>query len=128
MVLDLPWPPSVNSYYRSVPIGRQCRVLISKTGREYRKRVEAACVGVRPIEGRIDMRITARPPCRRKRDLDNILKSLLDAMEHAGVYENDNQIDRLLIERAEPTSGGMVQVSVEEIPVEGLLAVARRVP
>ena len=33
------------------------------------------------------------PPDRRRRDLDNLYKCLFDALGHAGVYEDDSQID-----------------------------------
>lgn len=39
------------------------------------------------------------PPDRRKRDLDNLLKSLLDGLEGAGVFKDDAQIDDLQIVR-----------------------------
>ncbi|NBW22487.1 MAG: RusA family crossover junction endodeoxyribonuclease, partial [Caulobacteraceae bacterium] len=40
--------------------------------------------------GSVRVVIEAFPPDRRKRDLDNILKSLLDALTHAGVWEDDS--------------------------------------
>jgi Holliday junction resolvase RusA-like endonuclease len=39
-----------------------------------------------------------------------VLKPLLDAMEHAGVYENDSQIDELHIIRHPPIKGGACSV------------------
>jgi crossover junction endodeoxyribonuclease RusA len=56
--------------------------------------------------------IEAWPPDKRKRDLDNILKSLLDALTYAGIWEDDSQIDDLRIYRA--TIGGMVKVRIYE--------------
>ena len=46
--------------------------------------------------------------------LDNLLKSAMDALTHAGVWADDSQIDSLLIERA-PTLGGMLKVEVEAL-------------
>ena len=37
--ITLPWPPSVNSYWRSITIQGSSRVLISEKGRAYRQRV-----------------------------------------------------------------------------------------
>ena len=54
---------------------------------------------------RLSVLINAYPPDRRKRDLDNILKSLLDALQHARVYPDDSQIDRLTIIRNEALEG-----------------------
>ena len=114
ITLTLPWPPSVNHYWRSV----QGRVLISREGRAYRETVaEAALVRrVKALTGRLELHIQAVPPDRRRRDLDNVLKSLLDALQHAGCYEDDSQIDRLSIERQpRPEAPGQVRVTVQEM-------------
>ena len=106
--LELPWPPSVNRYWRSVLIGRSVRVLISKNGRKYRTNVAASVLRQKqgpPLSGRLSVWIELFPPTRRAFDLDNRLKSLLDAMQHAGVYLDDGQIDRLLVDRGEVVKG-----------------------
>ena len=45
-----------------------------------------------PIESRVSVDITLILPNNRKRDIDNMLKSLWDVMERAGVLQNDNLI------------------------------------
>jgi len=106
LVLALPWPPSANSYWRHVQIrGRALpRVLISKQGRAYRRAVAGAVLAQRGAGrlggARISMQIIARPPDRRRRDLDNLLKATQDALAHAGVYDDDAQIDELHVLRA----------------------------
>ena len=112
LTLILPWPPSVNHYYRRVG----ARTLISREGRRYRSRI---CVILKDrikttFAGRVRMDINAHPPDRRRRDLDNITKALLDALEHGGVYEDDSQIDRLQIERCAVMAGGQVIVHISE--------------
>lgn len=118
--LDLPWPPSVNSYWRHVVFRRGARVLISETGRAYRKTV-SAIVGAqgarKALSGRLSVSIIAYPPDRRKRDLDNILKSLLDSLTHAGVIEDDGNIDRLQVSRGSVTHpGGLVSICIHDRP------------
>jgi len=111
-VLDLPYPPSVNHYWRRVG----ARTLISRGGRRYRTDVCAALAAdsAAPMEGRLAVRVVVRPPDRRRRDLDNIGKALLDALEHAGAYRDDAQIDRLLLERGEVVPLGGVTVEITE--------------
>jgi Holliday junction resolvase RusA-like endonuclease len=55
------------------------------------------------------------PKDKRKIDLDNRLKACLDAMQDAGVYDDDEQIDYLTIQRAAIKSGGGVKVTIEVI-------------
>ena len=62
-------------------------------------------------EDRLIVTIEAYPPDKRKRDLDNILKSLLDALQHAGMYPDDSQIDVLSIAR-KTTFKGIVRVTI----------------
>lgn len=105
----LPWPPSVNTYWRSV----NGRVLISRTGREYRaavSRIDLPRFGA----ARLAVTIDAYPPDKRRRDLDNLPKSVLDAMQHAGAFDDDSQIDRLTIERHAPCEGGYLSVTLDE--------------
>ncbi len=45
-----------------------------------------------PIEERVSVDITFILPNHRKRDIDNMLKSLWDILEKAGVIRNDNLI------------------------------------
>jgi len=91
---------------------------ISKEGRAFRTNVEAALIEHRGMFGekRLFISVTAFPPDRRARDLDNLLKPLLDAMQHARLFDDDSQVDRLLIERGNVIGKpGQLQVTVEEI-------------
>lgn len=111
--ITLPWPPSANTYYRRVG----AKTLISAKGRAYCKDVTALCqaAGLQRMEGRLDVVIAACPPDRRRRDLDNMLKGLLDALTHGGAWEDDSQIDQLTITRGPITALGCVEVRISEI-------------
>lgn len=115
VTIRLPWPPSVNTYWRSVGRGR---VLISERGRAYRQAVALAVrerwPGLRqPTRERLTLSIYACPPDRRARDLDNLPKAILDALTRAGVWQDDSQIDGLAVTRRAVTKGGFVDVGIE---------------
>ena len=122
----LPFPPSVNSYYRSIRMGKSCRVLISKRGREYRQDMidliaklvhdDTAYQGLFPFVQRLGMTVTLNAPTRRKYDIDNRSKALLDALQHARVYEDDEQIDELTLKRGDIIKGGQAIVNIYWMP------------
>lgn len=113
----LPWPPTVNSYWRHRVIGKLATVYVSADGQAYRKAVNLCFIehGIKTyaIEGDLRVEIEVFPPDRRKRDLDNLLKSLLDSLTHAQVWVDDNQIADLRIYRNKQIAG-MVKVRVYE--------------
>lgn len=117
MTLTLPFPPSINHYYRRVG----ARTLISREGREYRTMVCGLLAGCGPRKppsgGRIALCMDAFPPDRRRRDLDNLQKPTLDALQHAGVYEDDSQIDLLVTRRCEPVENGRLEIHLDELPL-----------
>ena len=111
--LQLPYPPSVNHYWGQAGNHR----FIGKKGKEFRAQVMDAVneAGIQPLEGRLAVHIALFPPDRRKRDVDNVLKSLLDACEHAGCYENDSQIDELHITRRDVIKDGACTIIIIQI-------------
>ena len=109
---DLPWPPSVNNYYRHVGP----RVLISRAGRKYRTMAVSRLGGLKKLSGAVSLSLECYPPDRRRRDLDNLLKCLQDSITAAGVLEDDSQIRRLQMEMLEPIEGGLVHVRLETLP------------
>lgn len=111
---ELPFPPSQNHYWRRVG----SRMLISRAGRAFRQQVCTilALQHVRLLSGRLLVEIEAFPPDARRRDLDNLQKALLDALQHGGAYQDDSQIDRLTIQRREIVHDGKVRVRVSPWP------------
>lgn len=103
--LKLPFPPSTNTYWRNV--GH--KVLISEGGRAYRKAVidcVRQVVGPKHFDMQVGVTLELVPPDRRRRDIDNYSKALFDALTHAGIWSDDEQIFQLLIKKCEPVKGG----------------------
>jgi crossover junction endodeoxyribonuclease RusA len=114
MILELPYPPSVNTYWRA----NGKRRFISKEGTLFKLAVQAYCFREKVKsfgDKRLNVYINIHPRSKRRFDLDNCLKAILDAMMAAGVYDDDSQIDQLTINRVEPCIGGKTMVVISEI-------------
>ena len=113
LLLMLEWPPSVNHYWRASGNRRY----ISPRGMAFRQHVISTMpTNWLAFKGRLQVRIDAYPPDYRRRDLDNILKAILDSLEHAKAYLDDNQIDKIMVIRRDVISGeGKVIITVETL-------------
>ncbi|MGJ8524122.1 Crossover junction endodeoxyribonuclease RusA [Carnimonas sp. R-84981] len=116
--LTLPFPPTVNTVWRNV----NGRTLISKKGREYREGVTQSILeqltntGLKISDKRLSVEVLLYPPDKRKRDIDNYNKALLDAITHTGrIWHDDSQIDVLTVERRSTARGGYCIVNISEI-------------
>jgi crossover junction endodeoxyribonuclease RusA len=112
--VDLPWPPTANTYWRR----NGSRYFISTKGQAYRKAVRKICIDSGAFQyfneaDRIKLSIDAWPPDKRRRDLDNLFKSVLDSLQDACVFPDDNQIDSLSITRM-PLNEGFIQLKLEK--------------
>jgi crossover junction endodeoxyribonuclease RusA len=111
IALTLPWPPSINHYYGQ----RGSRKFIKKAGREFRARVADIVADNYCLkeDGRLALFIHVYAPDKRRRDIDNIVKATQDALQHAGCYEDDCQIDGLVVVRqAETRKGGEIRIVI----------------
>lgn len=114
MIVTLPYPPSVNTYWRA----NGKRRFISKEGILFKTAVQAICLRDKVTSfgnKRLDVHIYIHPRSKRQFDLDNCLKAILDALMAANVYDDDSQIDMLSIARSNPIKGGAAVVSIHEI-------------
>ena len=113
--LVLPFPPSMNTYWRTW----NGRTLLSKAGRQYKTAVYGYCLENRVPkfgEQRVKFSMVLRPKDKRQRDIDNYAKAVLDALQYAGIIEDDWQVDHLEMIRGEPVVDGCVQVTIETYP------------
>jgi crossover junction endodeoxyribonuclease RusA len=118
MMLVLPYPPSVNHYWKHAVIGKRAQVYVSKEGKAYQAAVQAAInpdIIKNATSNRLSVRIELYPPDRRARDIDNVLKSLNDSLTKAGVWVDDSQIDELTIKRMNAAKPGYCTVTITEL-------------
>lgn len=119
-MIKLPWPPSVNHYWILIKAKQGGRKVLGPKGREFRTKV-AEYIKNHNLDGyftehdRLEMVINMYPPDRRKRDVDNINKPTLDALEGAGFFPDDCQIDDLRTIRRSPVKGGRLDIEVYRI-------------
>jgi len=87
--LSLPWPPSTNTVYPSTRWGRRC---LSDKGKAYHAAVQAAVAeaGFPSIDGPAAVWIQLFPPDRRRRDVGNHEKVLVDALVACHVLADDS--------------------------------------
>ncbi len=121
--IELPYPPSVNRAWRTVPVvprpgsRRGFRVVMSREGRAYRREACArlAALGAGVLSGPLRITVTLRPPDRRKRDADNAMKAICDALQHGGVVRDDAQFLDQRVVMGEPVPGGRADIEIEEL-------------
>ena len=114
IILNLPWPPTVNSYYKTARSGHK---YLDKSVRAYREQVEEAIHEQVPgltLDEPLFLDVHLHPPDARKRDLDNYMKGLLDALTIARLWEDDSLIDQLHIYRGNKATGGAVVIEISE--------------
>lgn len=128
MKLTLPFPPSVNTYWRAPNRGPLAgRHLISAAGRKYQSDACAAIIEQlrrlpKPSTTPAAVAIILFPPDLRRRDLDNYNKALFDALTHAGVWEDDSQVKRMLVEWGPVVPKGKVEITISTFNPAGAAA------
>ena len=112
--LFLPFPPSINSYYVKTRNG----VFISASGKAYHKRVlediKEQCGPMKPLTSNVHLSVVLFMPDKRKRDLDNYMKPLLDSLTRCAFYEDDSQVDQLFVYRGVQRASGSVFIRCTE--------------
>lgn len=114
IVLYLPWPPSVNNYYKT---GRSGQRYLHHKVREYRAAVLDSIREQAPgltLDERLFVEVYLFAPTNREYDPDNFMKGLLDALTHSGLWTDDKLVDQLFIYRGVKVQGGTVRVEISE--------------
>lgn len=113
IALTLPMPPTINHTYGQRRGGGR---YIKPAGIKFRAEVAeiVAAAGHQTLEGRVSLFAVIHPASNRRQDLDNRSKALQDALTHAGVWLDDEQIDELHLVRSYVIKGGRVTVVITE--------------
>ena len=107
----------MNTYWRNF----RGRTILSKAGREYKKAIAEYVVENNvPKFGENKLKITMilQPKDKRKMDIDNRIKCVLDSLQEAGVFDDDFQVDELHVMRGEQVKGGKLLLTIEVIDHE----------
>ena len=107
--LTLPWPPSTNHSHH---YGGK-RKFLSKPTQKFREDVQNIVVDAKAkIDGRLAVFYAFYPPDRRRRDIANYEKQATDALQAAGVFLDDEQIDFIWLVRRHIVKGGMCKAVI----------------
>jgi len=98
-------------------------VKISDRGRLYRQHVLETFLAERdnydhafPLIGRLSCSLVLHGPTKKKYDIDNRVKPLLDALEKADVFDDDEAIDAIHVYRGEIVKHGMCIAQLDQMP------------
>lgn len=95
--IHLPYPVSVNAMYRNVR--GKGRVKTKK----YSDWIFAACMkhgsrDAKRVPGKVSVHIEVKRPDKRKRDIDNLAKGILDFLTLQNIIDDDCNVEKLTIE------------------------------
>ena len=122
--IELPYPPSDNSHKKGGRLTRtktgvlyQPRVLTLETKRYfYEVWLKIRTMGLKSFgNSKLYVEVDVFPPDGKRRDITNLLKVLCDSLQRGGLFDDDYQICKLLIQRMPIYSGGKVVVRVREL-------------
>jgi crossover junction endodeoxyribonuclease RusA len=120
----LPWPPSVNHYWKA----RGSRRFISPMAKAWLQEAILLLRATRVrFKGPVKVSLFLSPPDRRRRDGDNLEKAIMDALVKAGVIQDDSlwHVPKSCKELVNECRGYVLLV-VEEISGDKLASIPAR--
>lgn len=113
-MITLPYPPSVNTYWGF----RGSHRYLTDKAKTFKQQVWAAVLQTKNKgfgDARLSIVVNLYPPDKRVRDIDNVLKPLLDALTQSKIFNDDGQVDKLTIIRGNVVKGGICTVIINSI-------------
>jgi crossover junction endodeoxyribonuclease RusA len=111
--LTLPWPPSGNTAVRHTKTGGH---YLNPVVVEYRDRVAALCTTQPKLSGQYVVNLVLSPPDKRKRDADNAIKTILDAIKGRLVTDDSMDLMRELHVHVEGQRGDVRLTATAYMP------------
>ena len=114
LLLELPLPPTINSYYQY----RGFRRFVGPEGKKFKADV-AQILGKIPIkfgDSRLALTIHLHFRDRRRADISSRIKALEDALVQAGLFDDDSQIDEEHIYRSSIIKEGKTRIEIKTLP------------
>ena len=115
LIIDIPFPPSLNALFEPHKIGKRCSVGKSTKYKDYQKKTfHPFWLSVRS-KGKVDLGQDIiiwmiMCPERNGTDIDNRSKCFFDCLQHAGAFKDDNQVVSHRIEKGPRIRGGLLRV------------------
>ena len=105
-------PPSVNMMYRNGRGGRYKRPEVEEWQSDVARQMREEWGKLSPYTEEVEVRVQFTVNNRRRWDVDNRLKALLDCFEMGGVIKDDTQISGIIAKRVEgETSQTQIEMS-----------------
>ncbi|HGJ5854554.1 RusA family crossover junction endodeoxyribonuclease [Arsenophonus nasoniae] len=107
MIVELPFPPSVNTYWLRL----KTHICLSPEARAFKGEavniIKAAQekYGTQLFDGDVIVKMSLYLPDKRQRDVDNYSKGVLDALTDAGVWNDDSQVRQLDVKKIDNNGG-----------------------
>lgn len=114
LLLKLPYPPSVNTYWGFKGSHR----FLTPKAKSFKQETFIEFLNSKHKgfgDARLSIMVNLYAPDKRVRDIDNVLKPLLDALTQARVFNDDSQVDSLTIMRGNIVKGGVCTVIINKI-------------
>lgn len=110
-MISLPYPPSGNHMWKHA----KGKHYLTKEATSYYEQVawviKSAGMAM-GLECRLEVEVDIYPPDKRKRDLSNVIKVVEDGCTKAGLWLDDSQIDRLVLQRMPSIKGGAIALRI----------------
>ncbi len=113
--ITLPYPPTGNHAVKHTRSGKHYTTAETKAYRQHVNLLVASKGAAMRLSGALAVVVEISPPDRRRRDMDNVWKTLADALTLADLWLDDFQIADLRLIRGAPVKGGAINLEVEAL-------------